>query len=195
MSKIVVIGIDLAAKETNPSGWAVLKKKAVQTCHLYHDTEIIECSVRLRPTVIAVDAPLSLPIHGAMRFADKEMRRHGYSVFPPAFAAMKKLTLRAMKLADAFRLRGFSVIEIHPLSTRKALSMPLKEWGKIQTVFTHIGLGGDIKTRMLSAHEIDAVTAAITGYLHQIGETEQIGDDVEGVIVVPKRMEWRKLKL
>lgn len=195
MSKIVVIGIDLAAKETNPSGWAVLENRITKACHLHRNSEIIRCSIRWRPTVIAVDAPLSLPRNGATRFADREMRRHGYPVFPPVFATMKELTLRAMMLVDLLRQWEFKVIEVHPLSTRKALGMPLKEWGKIQTVFAHIGLEGDVKTRMLSSHEIDAVTAAITGYLHLKGETEHIGNEAEGFIVVPKRMEWSKLKL
>lgn len=195
MSKIVVIGIDLASTAKNPSGWAALAEQVAQACHLYQDKEIIECSVEWRPTLIAIDSPLSLPKNGAMRLADKEMRKHGYPVFPPVFAAMKELTLRAMKLVEVLRQRGFNIIEVHPLSTRKALGMPLKEWRNIQTIFTHIGLGGDLKMRMLSSHEIDAVTAAFTGYLHLKGMTEYMGDEAEGFIVVPKRIEWRKLKL
>jgi predicted nuclease with RNAse H fold len=194
MLEVVVIGIDLAADERNPSGWALWKGKHVQTCHLYQNGEIIEHTVKWHPTLIAIDAPLNLPKNGAMRVADREMHKRGYAVFPPVFKAMRKLTIRAIYLAEELQRQGFDVIEVHPLSTRKALSMPTKEWGKIQAIFTHIGLEGDLKTRMLSSHEIDAVTAALTGYLYLAGWTECVGDE-EGHIVVPKKVEWRKLKL
>jgi len=36
-------------------------------------------------------------------------------------------------------------------------------------------------------HEIDAVTAALTGYLYLQGKTELIGDEEEGYIVVPTK--------
>ncbi len=87
------------------------------------------------------------------------------------------------------------MIEVHPTSTRKALKMPTKDWEKIQTVFLRIGLGGDLKTRILTTHEIDAVTAALTGHLHLQRKTESIGDEEEGYIVVPTESDWRRLQL
>jgi len=78
---------------------------------------------------------------------------------------------------------------------RKALSMPAKNWNENQKVLIKIGLKGDLQKRPFTPHEIDAATAALTGYLHLKRKTELIGDPKEGFIVVPKKGDWRALKL
>jgi len=196
MQKNVVVGIDLAGVATNPSGWALLENKAVSTHHLHHDEEILKHITECGPNLTAIDAPLSLPEKGTlMRKADREMHKRGYPVLPPRFPAMEKLTLRAIRIVQEIKRRGFNVIEVHPTSTRKALKMPTKNWKKIQTTLIHMGLRGNLKTRVLTPHEIDAVTAALTGHLHLQGKTELIGNEKEGYIVVPKENDWRKLQL
>ena len=195
MPKNIIIGIDLAGKATNPTGWAMLKNKTISTCHLHRDEEILKRSINCDPKIIAVDAPLSMPKKAAMRKADKEMHKRGYPVFPPRFPAMEKLTLRAIRIVRELTRRRFKVIEVHPSSTRKALKMPTKDWKKIQTILLQIGLEGDLKTRVLTPHEIDAVTAALTGHLYIQRKTELIGDKKEGYIVVPSESDWRKLQL
>jgi predicted nuclease with RNAse H fold len=130
-----------------------------------------------------------------MRKADREMYRLGYPVFPPLFKTMQKLTSRAVKISEVLRVKDLEIIEVHPASSRKALSMPTKEWRKIQAVFRHIGLRGVHEKRMLTRHEIDAIIAALTGYLHLEGQTMLVGDPTEGFIVVPVKTDWRKLKI
>ncbi|NIU39352.1 DUF429 domain-containing protein [Candidatus Bathyarchaeota archaeon] len=195
MHEKVIIGIDLAGVEKNPTGWALWKNKVISTCHLYENQEILEHLTKFEPTLITIDAPLSLPKKGTMRKADREMYRHGYPVFPPRFPAMEKLTLRAMKIAQQIKREKLHIIEVHPTSTRKALKIPTKDWKKIQNIFIHMGLKGDLETRVLTSHEIDAVTAALTGYLYLQEKTELIGDGEEGYIVVPTKGDWRRLKL
>lgn len=195
LPKNVIIGIDLAGKEKNPTGWAVWENKNVSAQQLYKNEEIIQHSIEQNPTLIAIDAPLRLPKRGILRKADREMYKHGYPVFPPRFPAMEKLTLRAIEIVKQLAKGGFNVIEVHPSSTRKALQMPIKEWGKIQAIFEHIGLKGDWIAKTLTPHEIDAVTAALTGHLYLKGKTESIGDREEGYIIVPEKSDWRKLHL
>lgn len=91
--------------------------------------------------------------------------------------------------------KGYKTIEVHPTSTRKALNMPLKDWEKIQTTLESIGLEGDLKMRVLKSHEIDAVTAALTAYLHMKNQTEAIGDKEEGHVIIPKKQDWRTLQI
>ncbi len=191
----VIIGIDLAGKPENPTGWALWKNKRVITSLLHSDYEILERISHSKPSIIAIDAPLHLPRKGTLRKADKEMIRHGYRVFPPVLPAMKKLTIRAEKLTEQIVKKGYRVIEVHPTSTRKALSMPIKDWRKIQTVLTNIGLEGDTEVRTLTSHEIDAITAALTAYLYTQNQTEAWGDEEEGYIIVPKRQDWRTLRI
>ncbi|MGC8895240.1 MAG: DUF429 domain-containing protein [Candidatus Bathyarchaeia archaeon] len=192
---LIIIGIDLAGSSKNPTGWALWKNKTVKTKLVYTNKEIIESVVTDKPSIIAIDAPLRLPKKGILRSVDKEMIKRGYRVFPPTLPAMKKLTLRAIRINKLIVEKGYKTIEVHPTSTRKALDMPLKDWGKIQTLLKDIGLKGDIETPHLTPHEIDAVTAALTAYLQIQNQTESIGDEEEGYIIVPKRLNWRTLKI
>ena len=190
-----VIGIDLAGSSRNPTGWARLKGNTVKAFLLYTDSEILENTLRNHPALIAIDAPLSLPKKGEFfRKADREMIRKGYRVFPPNLPAMKKLALRAIRLNRLIEEKRYKVIEVHPTSTRKALQMPLKDWKAIQEILKTLGLKGELETRPLATHEIDAVTAALTAVLHLKSQTERIGDDEEGCIIVPKKRDWRTLR-
>jgi len=188
------IGIDLAGLSKYPTGWALLKDNAVKTSLAYTDSEILENIARNNPSLIAIDAPLSLPKKGELlRKADREMIKKGYRVFPPNLPAMKKLTLRAIKLNSLIEENAYKTIEVHPTSTRKALQMPLKDWETIQEVLKTLGLKGELETRPLATHEIDAVTAALTAALHLKNQTEPIGNEEEGYIIVPKKRDWRTL--
>jgi len=93
-----IIGIDLAGKPKNPTGWGLWKNKKVETSLIHTNKEILDDVAHSDPTIIAIDAPFSLPKKGILRIADREMIRRGYRVFPPCLPAMKTLTLRAMKL-------------------------------------------------------------------------------------------------
>ena len=191
----VIIGIDLAGKPENPTGWATWENKTVKTTLLYMDNQILEAITQNKPEIIAVDAPFSLPKSGILRKADREMVKHGYRVFPPRLPAMKILTMRAIKLNRLIAEKGFKTIEVHPTSTCKALSIPPKDWGKAQTALTQIGLEGDLKVRTLTPHEIDAVIAVLTAYLYMRNQTEALGDEEEGYIIIPKKQDWRTLQI
>jgi len=194
LKKKGIIGRDLAGKTENPTGWALLLDKNVKTKLLYTNTEILEEISRSAPTLIAIDAPFSLPKTGLLRKADRYMIKRGYRVFPPKIPSMKSLTLRAIKLNKLIAKMGYKTIEVHPTSTRKALNMPLKDLDAIQEILKRIGLKGEIEIRPLTVHEIDAVTAALTAYLHTKSKAESIGDADEGYIIVPKKCDWKALK-
>ncbi|MGC8998835.1 MAG: DUF429 domain-containing protein [Candidatus Bathyarchaeia archaeon] len=195
MEDKVIIGIDLAGKEENPTGLALWQNKNVETCLIYTNNEILEKVFSTNPKIVAIDAPLKLPKSGIFRKADKELIKKGYRVFPPGLPAMKKLTLRAIELNRLITERGIQTIEVHPASTRKALDMPTKDWKTIQSILKSIGLAGSLSKHMLTPHEIDAVTAALTGYLYMEGLTEFVGDHEEGYVVVPIKQNWRKIRL
>jgi predicted nuclease with RNAse H fold len=167
----------------------------VETRLLYTDSQILEALTQSKPEIIAVDAPFRLPKRGILRNADREMIKNGYRVFPPTLSAMRTLTLRAIKLNKLIAKKGFRTIEVHPTSTCKALNMPSKDWGKIQTVLTQIGLDGDFKVRALTPHEIDAVIAALTAHIYIRNQTRALGDEEEGYIIIPKKRDWRTLRL
>lgn len=189
----VIIGIDLASKGKNPTGFAVLKNRRIETCIVYTNKEILEAVNVAKPSIVAIDAPLKLPKKGILRKGDLELIKKGYRVFPPGLPAMKTLTMRAIRLNKLIKKSGIETIEVHPTSTRKALGMPTKNWGEIQEIFKKLGLGGTLEERTLTRHELDAVTAALTAHLYLQGLTESVGDDEEGWIIVPKKIRWQEL--
>ena len=191
----VIIGIDLAGKEENPTGLAIWRHINVETCLIYKNNEILDKVFTANPKIVAIDAPLELPKSGIFRKADKELIKKGYRVFPPGLPAMKKLTLRAMELNRLITEMGIQTIEVHPTSTRKALGMPTKDWKTIKGILKSIGLAGSISKHALTPHEIDAITAALTGYLYMEGLTEFVGNHEEGYIIVPIKQNWREIRL
>ena len=195
MQKNVIVGIDLAGKAANPTGCALLKNKQIQTCRLFTTKEILAYTFNCSPTLVAIDAPLALPRKNAMREADRQMHKLGYPVFPPRFRAMKTLTLRAVRITKKLKERRIHVIEVHPASTRKALGVPTKDWRRIQEIFKKMGYKGDIEKRILTPHEIDAVTAALTARLYIKGKTKLVGEPKEGYIVIPLKNDWERLQL
>jgi predicted nuclease with RNAse H fold len=179
----IIIGIDLAGKAENPTGWAVWEQRAIKTRLIHSDNEILKGIARSEPSLIAIDAPFRLRRRGIFRKADREMITRGYRVFPPTLPTMRKLTVRAVKINKLIAEKGYKTIEVHPTSTRKALKMPTKDW-----------LQGQLQTHMLTPHEIDAIICALTAYLHIQNQTEAVGDAEEGYIIVPKSQDWRTLK-
>ena len=190
-----IVGIDLAGKPQNPTGWAEWKDGAIKTNLLFLDEEIVESVARSKPAIIAIDAPLSLPKEGILRRADREMIARGCRVFPPTLSGMTELTKRAMRLNELLTAKGYRTIEVHPTSSRKALGMPTKDWDEILAIFKCIGLEGEINKHATKPHEIDAITAALTAYLLIQNQTEDIGDKEEGTIVIPRKTDLRTLKI
>jgi len=182
MHKAAVIGLDLAGVSKNPTGVASLSNRKIETKLLYSDAEIVKQCVQSHPNVVAIDAPLSFPERGGLRAADKRLIERGLRVFPPTFAGMKKLTARGIKLAREMRSQGLRVIEIHPRTSgvilfgtaeRTKWVWSIRRWGR------QLKLGK-------SEHEIDATVAALTGMLWLKKKTEEIGDQKEGTIVIPR---------
>lgn len=187
------VGIDLAGHPKNPTGWACLQGNSLKAMELFPDEEILLETFKVKPNVVAIDAPLTIPKTGMTRKADRDMHRYGYHVFPPLYPAMKTLTYRGIVLAQRIREGRIEVIEVHPASTRRALSMPIKDWEEIQRIFVEMGI--KVSEKSLTSHQIDAATAALTALFHIKGEEEKIGENVEGYIIVPKKKLWREVRL
>lgn len=177
-----VIGVDLAGRPTNPSGFALLSDQKISTRLVYSDEEIVELCTRERPALIAIDAPLSLPRHGNLRTADSELIRRGLRVFPPTFAGMLSLTERGINLATDLRTKNTQVIEIHPRTSGVLLfkTPDRRRW------MTKLWEKGVKLKENASEHEIDAAMAALTGALHIQKKTEEVGGAEEGTIVIPR---------
>ena len=113
------MGIDLAAYERRFSGICIIRGKSAFTTRLRTDDDIVKVAKREKPSVIAIDAPLtSSP---AMRKCDIDLIKLGFRVFPPGFSHMRNLSLRGFFLAK--KLDEFDVIETFPSAVYKIVGM------------------------------------------------------------------------
>ena len=145
------VGIDLAAKEKNPTGFAFANRK-LELKILHTDVEILEKINYYKPKVVAIDAPLSLP-KGTLRPAERELIAEGYKLLPIT-GAMRTLARRAVALKKKI---GAEVIEVHPTSSNKILKLKRKE----------------IPAK--NKHEFDAALAAITAKCYYLGKYRAYG--------------------
>lgn len=112
--------------------------------------------------MVAIDAPLTDKKQD--RMCDKEIKQYGsLSLSLPGIQMLAK---RGLKLAQEIAKLKVPVIEIFPRATEKIMGLERESLSK-------------------SAHQGDAIIAAITGFLHLEGKTKEVGDK-GGKIVIPK---------
>jgi predicted nuclease with RNAse H fold len=194
MSLNVVVGLDLAGIETRPTGFCTLTNMKAVTCVAFTDQEILRKIMDAKPTVVAVDAPLSLPpgrksleertgVH--LRESDRELLRRGIKFFPITIGPMRKLTLRGIKLRGILEAASLKVIEVYPGGAQDVLSIPRKSKGldKLKAGLEKLGISG-LKDG-LSDHELDAATCAFVGKLFLSGKAVVYGP-VEDAIFMPE---------
>lgn len=181
-----IIGIDLAGNPKNNTGFCFLEvnddeEKAVTTEISHSNTEIIEKVEKIKPEIVAVDAPLTFS--GTNRKCDDLLKNYG--TLPVTLRGMEILAVRGTELAKELKKRDFSIIEIFATASAKILGLYAKSEREMQKNLLNSRIKGDVEKRFLSKDELDAIFAAITGYLHIKGSTEIVGDDA-GKIVIPK---------
>ena len=183
-----ILGIDLAGKEENPSGLCILDDLKMEYLTNYTNQEIVNTVNNTKPSLIIIDAPLSLPkgrcclekeckcaVGGHFRMAERQIRKYG-RVLPLTFTGMKMLTLRGIYLASILRTQ-YTVIESHPRTRSMNIGIvdPIECLNKISKV-----------PLIISDHEIDAGILTVTGYLYQNNCFIELGDPDEGTIILPK---------
>ncbi len=180
------MGIDLSASERRDSGVCLMDNLSVRTFRVLRDGEIIALAREFRPKLVAVDAPLSLPLsREGLRQCDRELLKRGVRIFPVNFGAMKQLTERGMRLKALLEAEGFKVIEVFPGGAQDVLGLPRKQrnLSGLREGLRQLGLSG-IKPDA-THDEIDAVTAAYVGWLYLNGLAELVSDGQGGGIVMP----------
>ncbi|MDK2464667.1 MAG: DUF429 domain-containing protein [Candidatus Korarchaeota archaeon] len=182
-----VVGLDLAGKETRPTGVAVLTPDSLACLTLLTDEEVFGFVTSSDPDLVAIDAPLSKPSSGWLRDSDRELIRRGLRVLPPMLGPMRSLTERGMRLASGLRALGVRVVEVHPGSTAKVLGVPRTAAGVLEAL-KKVGISvRHSPGRVSSIHEVDAALAALTGALLLMGRAEVVGGP--GGIALPRRAE------
>ena len=209
-------GIDLTFSPEKASAYALLGAdlRIHSLKSLSTDSEIIAAIERDRPTLVAIDAPLSLPkglcclnedclcqpaSSGKGRLCERDLARQGIPCyFTTKKSIINEMVYRAIDLKQEFRARGLEVIEVYPYASK------VRFWGKsipkktsaqgLEYLKVHLtGIFPDLAQHRakLDHDRCDAVIAACTAYLYSQGKTEPIGDPDEGLIYIPCRQRGR----
>ncbi|MEW6455560.1 MAG: DUF429 domain-containing protein [Acidobacteriota bacterium] len=193
--KKVVIGIDLAGSQKQPTGLCIMKGFCIlKTCLLFSDKEIIGNCIRNNPEIIAIDAPLSLPpgrksiedkTGNHLRVCDIELTKRRIKFFPITLGPMRMLTERGIRLKERLETLGLKVIEVYPGGALDIWKIPRKQKTikKLKNIF--VNLDSSRINSELTQHEFDAIVCAIVGMLFIHGKAEVYGNFEEGSIIMP----------
>lgn len=179
------IGIDLAGNPKNKTGYCLLQiseeKKKASTLLLHSDSEIINRIKKDKAEIIAIDAPLTYT--GVNRKCDEELRIYG--ALPVTLRGMEILAKRGTNLACELKREGYNVIEVYATASTKILGLYDPDEKTMQKKYLEANLSGDLEQRILVKDELDAISCALTAYLHSVGATTYVGE-AEQKIIIPK---------
>ncbi|HEX3014401.1 MAG TPA: DUF429 domain-containing protein [Methanobacterium sp.] len=184
-----IIGIDLSGKPENPTGICFLDGHNFYFSTLFENKEILSYINKKKPSLILIDAPLSLPKGrcclskecscskdgGHFRAAEVEMRRYGRTL-PLTFRGMRMLTERGIQIAGQLR-EEYTVLESHPRTIQKILGFS----NLYKDLTNYFELPENI-----SEHELDAALLVIAGIFYIQNKFMEFGDVAEGTIILPK---------
>lgn len=178
---------------------------------LYLDSDILKVAQSQGFTLVAIDAPLSLPkglccleescscqleAEANGRSCERELAKQGIGLFRTTKKSIiKDMVYRGIKLKAELEAIGCEVIEVYPYASKVRL------WGRnIHKKTTPDGLAflrHHISQLLPDSaphvdgfnHDLcDAAIAAYTAFLYLQGKTESCGDIEEGVICLPLSM-------
>lgn len=173
----MIIGIDLSAKEQNPTGLCLLYGSVAITKDAYTNTEILSFCRENLFSLIAIDAPLSTIKN---RECDRQAKKYG--AMPTTMFSMKLLTERAISLVNQLESQYVKKIEVFPTGTAKILDV----YNKDRRLTTN-NLFEKFNIRFegnFSKHQIDSFLSALTGKLWVEELCLEIGNQ-SGIIILP----------
>jgi predicted nuclease with RNAse H fold len=204
------VGMDLTTSPRKKTACAVLDAglHLRDQVLLGSDEEIVAFAEVYRPALIAIDAPLSLPLGLCCleeacscqsvsprkgRQCERELSALGIGCYyTTKRSIIKGMVYRGICLKADLQERGHTVIEVYPYASRLRLfgSLPRKttvagRWALQEDLQRLISSVPSPQRELLSHDTLDALQAAYTGFLYGCGETEALGDPLEGLLHIP----------
>jgi uncharacterized protein YprB with RNaseH-like and TPR domain/predicted nuclease with RNAse H fold/dephospho-CoA kinase len=202
LSTFRVVGLDITGSEKRASGWCLLESQIAQTHKLLTDAEIIKATLDVKPDLVSIDSPLSLPkgrltvddsdpgrnIYGITRACERLLKKRGVNVYPSLIRSMQGLTARGIRLAEYFRSQGIPVIESYPGAAQDIMRIPRKQAGLefLKNGLAEFGIEGEFIYNSVSHDELDAITSAVVGLFFWTGKFEGLGNDEEEYLIIPE---------
>ena len=193
------VGLDLAGSTKRPTGACIIDSGQRVHCFVVHsDEEILSLVRNSSSKVVAIDAPLALPIgrhclgehcRGRQHFraCDIALRRMGIRFFPITLGPMRALTARGIRIRKRLERLRFEVIETYPGAAQDIQGIGRKQYGlgQLQSSLRKLGCTGDIETRQLTGDELDAISCALVAKDYSQGHYLAIGNPAEIMMVLP----------
>jgi len=210
-----VIGLDLTTSPEKVTAFVVLTKELeiVAEGSVTDDEEFIALAEVHRPTLVAIDAPLSLPLGLCCleescpcrpissrkgRQCERELSALGIGCYyTTKRSIIKGMVYRAIALKEQLERRRFAVIEVYPYASKLCLfgKLPRKTTvaGRrvLQERLCHLIPAIPSPQESLLSHDaLDALLAAYTGVLYIKDQTEALGNPSEGLLHIPIYGRW-----
>ena len=208
----MIFGIDLRASPKRPSSVVALDDKAQLSFlrNFSDDSELFQMGKTHQPSLIAIGAPLSLPTglcclettcscetispQKKGRQAELELSRMGISCFfTNKRSIIRTLIYRGVDISHKLTEQGHTVIEVYPHATKTILfgdKVPPKNSPTslpfMKASLTPLVKGLHKHVDDLDRNTCDAVINAYTALLHSQQETDMLGTDEEGWLVLPR---------
>ena len=209
---MAVLGVDLRASNKKPSSIAILDSEShlAQLGRFLEDEELIKLVNDVKPSLVAIGAPLNLPSgfccldqtcdcrfsvpNRKGRLFELELAKMGISCFyTNKGSIIRNLIYRGIQLSKVLRDAGHKVIEVYPHATKTLLfgdKVPPKNSAVSVTYMighlTPLVSGMEKHADDLDRNTCDAIINAYTGQLHAQSDTDILGDPEEGILVLPK---------
>ncbi|MFN3974906.1 MAG: DUF429 domain-containing protein [Dehalococcoidia bacterium] len=204
------LGLDPSNSPTIPWTWATLRedRSLRDAGQVAGRAEAQTLALHLRPRVVAVDAPLGLPLgmdcletqcpcrpasEKSGRACERELARRAVGLFfTTKRSLIKHMVYEAIALRRALEDHGLPVIEAYPYTVRRLLlgrraprkHSPLGQ-RLLREALATIVPGLERLPLGLGHDGQDAVLAALVGWLWHHGLTEALGEEGEGLLHIP----------
>ena len=206
------VGMDLTTSPKKKTACAVLDAdlRLQDRVLLGSDEDIVAFIEVHRPTLVAIDAPLSLPLGLCCleetcscqplssrkgRQCERELSALGIGCYyTTKRSIIKGMVYRGISLKADLERQGRTVIEVYPYASKLRLFglLPRKTTvaGRqaLQALLQRLIPSVPSPQEDLLSHDaLDALLAAYTGFLYDCGGTEALGDPSEGLLHIPIR--------
>lgn len=188
---LVIVGIDLAGSPRRPTGLCVLRGQTAETYVVFSDDEILDVVRRAQPTLVPIDAPLSLPkgrrtIHDRsgehLRECDRALLFRGIRFFPVTLGPMRMLTERGPALKKGLTAIDYQAMECYPGAAQDLWRIPRQHQDRLGLLTGLRKLGLRSLKQSATSDELDAATAALVGRWFLFGQGVLLGGET-GILI------------
>jgi len=188
-----IIGIDYGSKLAGTTVIARAENGKVQFAQSLKNKDadqfILDQLEQEPPTIIFLDAPLSLPAAYFGRGTDYFYRAADRALKAMSPMFLGGLTARAMRLKQQLIERGPQVVEAYPGGLARHVGLPKDQYKKqkihlpviLKLLTTQIPIKF-VKSDLISWHHVDALLVCWTGWRYHNSEAESFGNEEEGKI-------------